>query len=116
MNCNIDNSILIGLITAIVLYLLIILIYRIEDVSIRQHLLMFATLFVIATAADYFNVCYTECRNVLSSLSYGVFLVSLFYVLLGIYFYKKNKELPSISMYLINVLLISGIHYVLCIH
>jgi hypothetical protein len=116
MSCNIDSSILIGLTTAIVLYILIILIYRIDNISMRQHLLMVATLFVIATAADYFNMCYTKCRDVVSSLTYGVFLVSIFYVLLGIYFYKKNKELPSVSMYLLNVLIISGIHYVLCIH
>jgi hypothetical protein len=116
MSCNLDNSILVGLTTAIVLYIIIILIYKVEDISIKKHLLLLASLFVVATAADYFNMCLTECRDILSSLLYAIFLVSLFYVLLGLYFYNRNKNVPSISLYLFNIIIITGIHYVLCIH
>ena len=116
MVCNLDNSILVGLTTAIVLHIIIILIYKTEDISFRHHLLIIATLFVIATAADYFNMCFTKCQDILSSLLYAIFLVSLFYVLLGMFFYKRNQALPSASMYLINILIITGLHYVLCVH
>ena len=77
-------------------------------------LLLFLVLWVIGTSMDYFDQCYTACSNIKSSIKYGIFVVTLIYLLFVVFVDTINFSMKNLVVYLLNVVIISGLHYTTC--
>jgi hypothetical protein len=119
MNCNINRSISVGLLTTVVMAVIIILWVGIENIknssiTLSQVFLLVTVLFVISTSMDYFNQCYTVCDNMKSSLVYGVFVVALIYLFYSLFITPIKLNMNNGILIIVNVLLLSLLHNVTC--
>ena len=119
MNCNINRSISVGLLTTVVMAVIIILWVGIENIknssiTLSQVFLLVTVLFVISTSMDYFNQCYTVCDNMKSSLVYGVFVVALIYLFYSLFITPIRLNMNNGITIIVNILLLSVLHNVTC--
>jgi ABC-type uncharacterized transport system permease subunit len=119
MNCNINRSINVGLLTTVVMSVIMVLWIGIENIknssiTIPQVVLLVAVLFVISTSMDYFNQCYTLCDNMKSSLIYGVFVVALIYLFYSLFITPIKLNINNGVIVLVNVILLGMLHNVTC--
>ena len=117
--CNKSRSIAVGFMTALVMGLILLLWFGLDIIrqtSIKRSniLLLFILLWVIGASMDYFNQCYTECLSLKSSFNYGVFVVTLIYLLFIIFIYSIKLSMNNFIVYLINIVIITGLHYITC--
>lgn len=114
MSCDINRSINVGFLSALVLSLLsYFFIQNVKELDRTKLLFLFVVIFVIATSMDYFNYCYTECNNIKSSITYGVFTVALIYLFFSLFIgikMDKNYLLPIGG----NIIFLTILHYYLC--
>ncbi len=115
MSCDLRRSIHVGLLSSIVLSLISYLILpHLKKLDKTKLLFLFVVFFVIATSMDYFNYCFTKCKNVKSSITYGVFTVGLIYVFFTLFVGKLESSSAYLYPVVFNVAILSGIHYFLC--
>ena len=117
--CDKSRSIAVGFMTALVMGLVLLLWFGIDVIrqtSIKRTdiLLLFVLLWVIGASMDYFNQCYTVCSSLKSSIKYGVFVVTLIYLLFVIFVNSIQIKMTNIISYLLNIAIITGLHYVSC--
>jgi hypothetical protein len=115
MLCDLNRSINVGFLTSIVISIIsYYFVPGVNNLDSTKLLFLFVVFFVIATSMDYFNYCRTICDNFKSSLTYGVFTVSLIYIFYGLF--VKNIYLSSgfVIAFGTNILLLSMLHYFLC--
>jgi len=119
VKCDKSRSIAVGFITALVMGLILLLwfglnIIKQTMISRMDILLMFILLWVIGTSMDYFDQCYTLCSNIKSSIKYGVFVVTLIYLLFVVFVDTIDITMKNAVAYLFNVIIITGLHYATC--
>ncbi len=119
MNCNINRSINVGLLTTVVMAVIIMLWVGIDNIKrsslkIQHIVLLVAILLVISVSMDYFNQCYTVCDNMKSSLMYGAFVVGLIYLFYSIFFQPIPLSMNNGLIIGINVILLSMLHNITC--
>jgi hypothetical protein len=118
MNCNLNRSMSIGFVTMLIMGIIILIWLNLQDSTITytgSNILLFAAvLFIIGTSMDYFNQCYTTCRNAGSSITFGIFTIALIYLFFSIFISQIEINSNFIIAFIINVLIISGIHYITC--
>jgi ABC-type iron transport system FetAB permease component len=114
MSCNINRSINVGFISAIVLALVSYLFLPyVKNLDNTKLLFLFVVFFVIATSMDYFNYCYTKCYDIKSSIKYGIFTVALIYLFYSLFVgvkLDKNYLIPIGG----NIIFLTVLHYFLC--
>ena len=100
MSCDLNLSINVGFISAIVLGILsYYFINNVKELDKTKVLFLFVVIFVIATSMDYFNYCYTKCDDVKSSIKYSVFTIALIYL-----FYSLFLEIKQTLQILVNII------------
>jgi hypothetical protein len=119
MNCNINRSINVGLLTTVVMAVIIMLWVGIDNIKrsslkIQHVVLLVSVLLVISVSMDYFNQCYTVCDNIKSSLTYGVFVVGLIYLFYSIFFQPISINMNNGLIIFVNIVLLSMLHNVTC--
>ncbi len=115
MYCDLRRSIHVGLLSSFVLSLIsYLLLPHLKKLDKTKLLFLFVVFFVIATSMDYFNYCFTKCKNVKSSITYGVFTVGLIYVFFTLFVGKLESASAYLYPVVFNVAILSGIHYFLC--
>jgi len=77
-------------------------------------LLFAAILFIVGTAMDYFNQCYTTCKNMGSSITFGAFTVAIIYLFFGLFVSEIEVNFNLFIAFVLNTLIIAGLHYVTC--
>jgi hypothetical protein len=117
--CDKARSIAVGFITALVMGLILLLWFGLDVIkqtsaSRMDILLMFILLWVIGASMDYFDQCYTVCSNIKSSIKYGIFVVTLIYLLFVVFVSTIDITMKNLVVYLLNVVIISGLHYASC--
>jgi len=117
--CDKSRSIAVGFMTALVMGLVILLWFGmdiIKHTSIKRSdiLLLFVLLWVIGASMDYFDQCYTVCSNLKSSIKYGVFVVTLIYLLFVVFVDSIQISMKNIISYLLNIVIITGLHNITC--
>jgi hypothetical protein len=121
--CDKSRSIAVGFMTALVMGLILLLWFGVD--VIRQTTIkrtdifvLFVLLWFIGASMDYFNQCYTVCSNLKSSVKYGIFVVTLIYLLFIIFVDSVQIsmlfEMKNFIVYLLNITIITGLHYVTC--
>jgi hypothetical protein len=117
--CDKSRSIAVGFMTALVMGLVLLLWFGLD--VIRQTMvtrtdivLLFVLLWLIGGSMDYYNQCYTVCSNITSSVKYGVFVVALIYLLFVLFVGTINISMKNSVVFLLNIVVISGLHYVSC--
>ncbi len=115
MSCNLNRSINVGFLTSVIISTLsYFCISSVKSLNSTKLLFLFVVFFVIATSMDYFNYCKTICGNVTSSITYGVFTVTLMYAFYGL-FVKDLRITKELGIALGgNIVLLSVLHYYLC--
>jgi hypothetical protein len=119
MACNLNRSITVGVLTALVMTLIIFLWIgpdRMERMKMTTGniVLLLAVLFVISVAIDVFNQCYTKCNSVSSSIGYGFFTVALIYLFFSLFVQKIPATTDTFIVFVINVLILAGLHSLTC--
>lgn len=115
MSCNLDRSISVGLMSSILISIISYFnIKGIKNLDTTKILFLFVVFFVIATTMDYFNYCNTICKNIGSSLTYGVFTVSLTYIFYQLFVKDLYLNEKFVMTYISNIVFISTLHYFLC--
>jgi hypothetical protein len=119
MNCNINRSINVGLLTTVVMAVIIMLWIGIDNIKrsslkIQHVVLLVSVLLVISVSMDYFNQCYTVCDNMKSSLTYGVFVVGLIYLFYSLFFEPISINMNNGLIIFVNIVLLSMLHNVTC--
>ena len=109
--CDKSRSIAIGFMTALVMGLVLLLWFGLDVIrqtSIKRSdiLLLFVLLWVIGTSMDYFDQCYTVCSNLKSSIKYGVFVVTLIYLLFVVFVDSVEISMKNFIVYLLNIVII----------
>jgi hypothetical protein len=117
--CDKSRSIAVGFMTALVMGLVILLWFGLDVIrhtSIQRSdiLLLFVLLWVIGASMDYFDQCYTVCSNLKSSIKYGVFVVTLIYLLFVVFVDSIQISISNIISYLLNIVIITGLHFLSC--
>lgn len=117
--CDNSRSIAVGFMTALVMGLILLLWFGLDVIrqtSIKRSdiLLLFVLLWVIGASMDYFDQCYTICSNLKSSIKYGVFVVTLIYLLFVVFVDTINLSMNNLIVYLLNVVIITGLHHISC--
>lgn len=117
--CDKSRSIAVGFMTALVMGLVMLLWFGLDVIkqtmiSKMDILLLFLILWVIGTSMDYFDQCYTVCSNLKSSIKYGVFVVTLVYLLFVSFIDTINMTVNNLIVYLLNIVIITGLHYISC--
>jgi hypothetical protein len=117
--CDKSRSIAVGFMTALVMGLVILLWFGLDVIrqtSIQRSdiLLLFVLLWVIGASMDYFDQCYTVCSSLKSSIKYGVFVVTLIYLLFVIFVDSIQISMKNIISYLLNIVIITGLHSISC--
>jgi hypothetical protein len=117
--CNKSRSIAVGFMTALVMGLVLLLwfgmdIIRHTSVKRTDILLLFVLLWVVGASMDYFDQCYTVCSNLKSSIKYGVFVVTLIYLLFVVFVDSIELSMKNLIVYLLNIVIITGLHHVSC--
>jgi hypothetical protein len=117
--CDKSRSLAVGFMTALIMGLILLLWFGVDvirqtTISRSDILLLFVLLWVIGGSMDYFNQCYTTCTNLKSSLKYGVFVVALIYLIFAIFIGNIDVSMKNLVVFLLNVVIISGLHYVSC--
>jgi len=117
--CDKSRSIAVGFMTALVMGLILLLWFGLD--VIRQTmikrsdiLLLFVLLWVIGASMDYFNQCYTVCSSLKSSIKYGVFVVTLIYLIFVIFVGSIELSMKNLFVYLTNVVIITALHTITC--
>jgi high-affinity Fe2+/Pb2+ permease len=119
MACNLNSSIAVGVLTALVMTLIIFVWIGPEKME-RMNLttgnivLLIAVLFIISVSIDVFNQCYTRCNSLTSSLSYGVFTTALIYLFFSLFVQRIPVSEQSVIVFIINVLILAGLHSLTC--
>lgn len=115
MSCNLNRSISVGFITSIIISIISYFnIQGIKNLDTTKLLFLFVVFFVIATSMDYFNYCKTKCKNIGSSITYGVFTVSLIYVFYALFVRDLHLNERFAVTFTGNVVFLSILHYFLC--
>lgn len=119
VKCDSSRSLAIGFITALVMGIILLLWFGIDmikqmDITRKNILFLFIILWFIGTSMDYFNQCYTICDNFNSSLKYGIFVVTLIHLIFAAYVNLIDITVTNVSIYLLNVMIITGLHYATC--
>jgi hypothetical protein len=118
MNCNLNRSMAVGFVTMLIMGIIILIWLNMRDSSITYSagniLLFAAVLFIIGSAMDYFNQCYTTCKNFGSSLTFGAFTVAIIYLFFGLFVANLEFDMNLVVAFILNALIIGGIHYVTC--
>ena len=119
MVCNINRSITVGILSALVMTLIIFLWIgpdRMQEMNLTTGnlVLLLAALFVISVAIDVFNQCYTRCNSVTSSMAYGVFTVALIYLFFSLFVQRIPLNEQTVIIFVINVLILAGLHSLTC--
>jgi hypothetical protein len=117
--CDKSRSIAIGFLTALVMGLVLLLWFGLDIIKktmiTRMDLLLFfLVLWVIGSSMDYYNQCFTKCSSVISSVKYGVFVVALIYLLFVVFVGTIDINIKNIFAFLVNIVIISGLHYISC--
>ena len=117
--CDKSRSIAVGFMTALVMGLILLLWFGLDVIrqtSIKRSdiLLLFVLLWVIGASMDYFDQCYTVCSNLKSSIKYGVFVVTLIYLLFVVFVDSVELSMKNLIVYLLNIVIITGLHHVSC--
>ena len=117
--CDKSRSIAVGFMTALVMGLILLLWFGLDVIrqtSIKRSdiLLLFVLLWVIGASMDYFDQCYTVCSNLKSSIKYGVFVVTLIYLLFVVFVDSIQISMTNIISYLLNIVIITGLHNITC--
>lgn len=115
MSCDLNRSINVGFLTSIVISgISYFYIPNVKNLDSTKLLFLFVVFFVIATSMDYFNYCNTKCNDVKSSITYGVFTVTLIYLFYGLF--VRKLELTKEFGYAFggNAIFLSILHYYLC--
>lgn len=117
--CDKSRSIAIGFMTALVMGLVLLLWFGLD--VIRQTtikrldiLLLFVLLWVVGTSMDYYDQCYTVCSSLKSSIKYGVFVVTLIYLLFVVFVDTIDLTMKNFIVYLLNIVIITGLHSITC--
>jgi len=119
MVCNINRSITVGVLTALVMTLIVFIWVgpdnmRAMNFTTGNLLLLIATLFVISVSIDVFNQCYTKCNSLTSSLSYGFFTVAIIYLFYSLFIRHIEINERTIVIFIVNVLILAGLHGLTC--
>ena len=119
MACNLNRSITVGVLTALVMTLIIFLWVgpdRMQEMNLSTGnlVLLLAVLFVISVSIDVFNQCYTKCNSFTSSLSYGFFTVAIIYLFYSLFIRHIEINERTIVIFIINVLILAGLHGLTC--
>jgi len=117
--CDKSRSIAVGFMTALVMGLILLLWFGLDVIrqtSIKRSdiLLLFVLLWVIGASMDYFNQCYTVCSSLKSSIKYGVFVVTLIYLIFVIFVGSIELSMKNLFVYLTNVVIITALHTITC--
>jgi hypothetical protein len=117
--CDKSRSLAVGFMTALVMGLILLLWFGVDVIrktmiSRSDILLLFGLLWVIGGSMDYFNQCYTSCADLKSSIKYGVFVVTLIYLIFVLFLGNIDISMKNLIVFLLNVVIISGLHYVSC--
>ena len=121
--CDKSRSIAVGFMTALIMGLILLLWFGLDVIrqtTIKRSdiLLLFVLLWFIGTSMDYFDQCYTVCSNLKSSIKYGVFVVTLIYLLFVIFVDSVEIsmlfEMKNLIVYLLNIVIITGLHHISC--
>lgn len=117
--CDKSRSIAVGFMTALVMGLVLLLWFGLDVIrqtSIKRTdiLLLFVLLWVIGASMDYFDQCYTVCSNLKSSIKYGVFVVTLIYLLFVVFVDSVELSMKNLIVYLLNIVIITGLHHISC--
>ena len=117
--CDKSRSIAVGFMTALVMGLILLLWFGLDVIrhtSIKRSdiLLLFVLLWVIGASMDYFDQCYTVCSNLKSSIKYGVFVVTLIYLLFVVFVDSVELSMKNLIVYLLNIVIITGLHHISC--
>lgn len=118
--CDKSRSIAVGFMTALVMGLILLLWFGLDVIrqtSIKRSdiLLLFVLLWVIGASMDYFNQCYTVCSSLKSSIKYGVFVVTLIYLIFVIFVGSIELSMKNLFVYLTNVVIITALHTITCV-
>ena len=119
MACNLNSSIAVGVLTALVMTLIIYLWIgpeKMEQMNLTTGniVLLIAVLFVISVSIDVFNQCYTRCNSLTSSLSYGLFTAALIYLFFSLFVQRIPVSEQTVMIFIINVLILAGLHSLTC--
>lgn len=117
--CDKSRSVAVGFMTALVMGLILLLWFGLDVIrktSIKRSdiLLLFVLLWFIGASMDYFDQCYTVCSSLKSSIKYGVFVVTLIYLLFVVFVDSVELSMKNLIVYLLNILIITGLHSVSC--
>ena len=117
--CDKSRSIAIGFMTALVMGLVLLLWFGVDIIrhtSIKRTdiLLLFVLLWVVGASMDYFDQCYTVCSNLKLSIKYGVFVVTLIYLLFVVFVDSIELSMKNLIVYLLNIVIITGLHTISC--
>jgi hypothetical protein len=115
MSCNLNRSISVGFLTSIIISIISYFsIQSIKNLDMTKLLFLFVVFFVIGTSIDYFNYCKTKCKSIGSSITYGVFTVSLIYVFYALFVRDLHLDERFVLTFTGNVVFLSILHYFLC--
>ena len=119
MACNLNRSITVGILTALVLTLIIFIwvgLDKMEQLNLTTGniVLLIAVLFVVSVSIDVFNQCYTSCNSLTSSLSYGIFTTAIIYLFFSLFIQRIPVTQQTLLIFIINILLLSGLHTLTC--
>jgi hypothetical protein len=117
--CDKSRSIAVGFMTALIMGLILLLWFGLDvirQITIKRSdiLLLFVLLWVIGASMDYFDQCYTVCSSLKSSIKYGVFVVTLIYLLFVVFVDSIQISMKNIISYLLNIVIITGLHHITC--
>ena len=117
--CDKSRSIAIGFMTALVMGIILLLWFGVDIIrhtSIKRLdiLLLFVLLWVVGASMDYFDQCYTVCSSLKSSIKYGVFVVTLIYLLFVVFVDSVEISMKNFIVYLLNIVIITGLHSISC--
>ncbi len=115
MSCNLERSINVGFLSSVIISTLTYFnVPGVSQLNNTKILFLFVVFFVISTSMDHFNYCFTKCKNIQSSLTYGIFTVSLMYLFFYLFVGTidiNNQVLMSIGG---NIIFLTLLHYFLC--
>ena len=117
--CDKSRSIAVGFMTALVMSLILLLwlgvdVIRYTSIKRSNILLLFVLLWVVGASMDYFNQCYTVCSRLSSSIKYGVFVVTLIYLIFVIFVGSIELSMKNLIVYLTNIVIITALHTITC--
>lgn len=118
MNCDLNRSMTVGFITMLIMGIIVLIWLNMQTPEISytaSNIFLFATVFfIIGTSMDYFNQCYTTCKNFGSSLTFGAFTVAIIYFFCGLFISDLEINFSLFIAFVLNSLIIAGLHYVTC--